>query len=55
MAFQTLQRGGHLVGVNKEQVPKQQDPKSNGKEKWIFVILEWFARSQRHFLKSWEV
>ena len=25
MAFQTLQRGGHLAGVNKEQVPKEQD------------------------------
>jgi len=29
MTFQTLQRGGHLAGVNKEQVPKEQDSKSN--------------------------
>jgi hypothetical protein len=29
MAYQTLQRGGHLAGVNKEQVPKEPDAKSN--------------------------
>jgi hypothetical protein len=55
MAFQTLQRGGCLAGVNKEQVPKEQDLKLNGKEKQVFAILEWFAGSQRHFLKSWKV
>ena len=55
MAFQTLQWGGHLAGVIKEQVPKEQYSKSNWKEKRVFSFLEWFVGSQGHFLKSWEV
>jgi predicted alpha/beta-fold hydrolase len=55
MTFQTLQWGGHLARINKEQVPKEQDSKSIWKEKWVFSFLEWFVGSQRHFIKSWEV
>ena len=50
MAFQMLQWGGHLAGVIKEQVPKEQDSKSNWKAKRVFAIMEWFARSQRYFV-----
>jgi hypothetical protein len=53
MTFQTLQRGGHLAGVNKEQVPNK--TLSQMEKKIGFRHLEWFAGSQRHFLKSWEV
>jgi hypothetical protein len=45
MAFQTLQWGGHLAIINKEQVPKEQDSKLIWKGKWVFLFLEWFVGS----------